>query len=413
MEIPFSGFLKNAWNAFKSRDPTRRYPPINSGFGYSVRPDRIRLSFGNEQSIMATVLTRIAVDASNVDIMHCRVDEDGKYEETINSTLNNCLTLSANIDQTGRAFMQDVIMSMLDEGAIAIVPVDTDIDPTIEDSYKILTLRTAKIIEWRPRHVLLRVYNDQIGEKQEIWMPKESVAIVENPFYAIMNEPISTLKRLTRKMNLLDSVDEQTSSGKLDLLIQLPYTTKTPMQKKLAETRRKSIEEQLVGSKYGIAYIDGTERVIQLNRPAENNLLAQIEYYTNVLHNQLGLTENILNGTASEEEQMNYYNSTIVPILDEITLSMTRAFLTKTARSQGQAIMYFRDPFKSVPTTKLAEMGDKFRRNEITTSNEVRSMLGMRPNKDPRADDLRNPNLSQNNNEKTALLEDKSKKGEE
>ena len=387
--------LKSAWNAFTSRDPTEDQYYPSQAYTYSYRPDRPRFTRGNERTIITSIYNRIALDVAAIQIQHVRLDENGRYLETIDKGLNNCLTLSANVDQTGRAFIQDVVMSMLDEGCVAIVPVDTTINPISHDSYDIDTMRVAKILEWRPYSVKLRCYDERTGIYKEIFMPKSSVAIIENPMYAVMNEPNSTLKRLQRKMIILDAVDEQTGSGKLDLIIQLPYTIKTQTKRDQAEDRRKDIERQLSNTKYGIAYIDSTEHVTQLNRSLENNLLKQIEYWTNQLYAQLGLTEAILNGTASEEEMLNYYNRTVEPIVAAIADEMKRKFLTQTARSQKQSISYFRDPFKLVPVNQIAEIADKFTRNEILTSNEVRQIVGMHPSKDPNADALRNSNISQ------------------
>ena len=387
--------LQHAWNAFLNRSPTYEYR--NNGCSYSYRPDRIRFTRGNERSIVTSVYNRIALDAAAVDIKHVRLDENGRYISTVESGLNNCLTLEANIDQTGRAFIQDVVMSMLDEGCVAIVPVDTTLDPRITNSYDILTMRTGKIIEWYPTEVKVQLYNDRNGQKEEVILPKSTIAIVENPLYAVMNEPNSTMQRLIRKLNLLDSIDEQSSSGKLDLIIQLPYIIKTEARRQQAEQRRKDIEEQLAGSKYGIAYTDGTEHITQLNRPVENNLMSQIEYLTSMLYSQLGITTNILDGTADEKTMLNYYDRTIEPILSAIVGEMKRKFLTKTARSQKQSICYFRDPFKLVPVAELSELADKFTRNEIMTSNEIRQIVGMKPSDDPKADELRNSNLSEPN----------------
>lgn len=385
--------LKHSWNAFvNNRDPTIQYQ--TTGYGYSYRPDRVRFSRGNERSIVTSVYNRIAVDVASITIKHCRMDENGRYIEDINSGLNNCLNLEANIDQTGRAFIQDVVMSMFDEGAVAIVPVDTIGDPVLSTSYDILSMRTAKILEWYPRDVKLQVYNDRIGKKQEIILPKKSVAIVENPLYAVINEPNSTMQRLIRKLNILDAIDEQSGSGKLDLIIQLPYVIKTEARQQQAEKRRKDIEEQLKGP-YGIAYTDGTERITQLNRPVENNLMKQIEYLTNMVYSQIGMTPSVLDGTADETTMLNYNNRTIEPIISAIVNAMKRVFLSKTARTQGQTIAFFRDPFKLVPIGSIAEIADKFTRNEILSSNEVRQIIGFKPADDPKADQLRNSNISQ------------------
>lgn len=384
---------KKAWNAFLNKDLTSGY--MNIGPSYSYRPGRPRFSRGNERSIITSVYNRIAIDVSSITIQHVRLDENNRFMEVINSDLNSCLTLNANIDQTGRSFIQDIVISMFDEGCVAIVPVDTTDDPENTGSYDIQSMRTGKIIEWYPRHVKIQVYNDRIGQKQDIIMPKSAVAIVENPLYAIMNEPNSTVQRLIRKLNLLDAVDEQNSSGKLDLIIQLPYVVKTEARRQQAEKRRKDIEDQLYGSKYGIAYTDGTERITQLNRPVENNLLKQIEYLTNMAYSQLGITTSILDGTADAKTMLNYNNRSIEPIVSSIVDAMKRTFLTKTARSQRQSIMFFRDPFRLVPVSDLAEIADKFTRNEIMTSNEIRQIVGMKPSNDPKADELRNKNLSE------------------
>lgn len=393
MEDSFGSRLKHAWNAFFSRDPTNQYRDIGSGYYY--RPDRPRMTRGNEQSIVTAIYNRIAIDVSSLTIRHVRLDDNDRYISTISSGLNTCLTLEANIDQSARAFIQDVVISMFDEGSVAIVPIDTTNDPEKSGSYDINSLRTGRIIEWYPRHVRIRVYNDIKGTKEDITLPKSAVAIIENPLYAVINEPNSTMQRLVRKLNLLDYIDEQSGSGKLDLIIQLPYVVKGDIRKRQAEERRKSIEEQLTGSKYGIAYTDGTERITQLNRPVENNLLKQIEYLTTMVYSQLGLTQAVMDGSADEKTMLNYNNRTIEPIISAITDAMNRVFLTKTARSQKQSIMYFRDPFRLVPVADLAEMADKFTRNEIMTSNEIRQIVGMKPSDDPRADELRNKNLSE------------------
>ncbi len=393
MEVSIGSRMKHAWNAFFNRDPTVYYR--NIGSGYSYRPDRPRFSRGNERSIVTSVYNRIALDCASINIQHVRLDESERFVERVASKLNNCLTLSANTDQTGRAFIQDVVLSMLDEGCVAIVPVDTDLDPNITGSYDIETMRTGKILEWYPKHVKVRLYNERTGLKEDIMLPKNLVAIVENPLYAVINEPNSTMQRLIRKLNLLDVVDEQSSSGKLDLIIQLPYVIKTEARRQQAENRRMEIERQLSGSKYGIAYTDGTERITQLNRSVENNLMKQIEYLTSMLYSQLGITQTILDGSADEKTMLNYYNRTIEPIISAIVDEMKRKFLTKTARSQRQSILFFRDPFKLVPVSELSEIADKFTRNEIMTSNEIRQVIGMRPSDDPKADELRNSNISE------------------
>lgn len=384
-------------------------------FGMSsyYRPDRPRFTRGNEQSIVTSVYNRIALDVASVAIRHVRLDENDRYLEDIDSGLNSCLSLEANVDQTGRALIQDLVMSMFDEGCVALVPVDTDEDPENTDSYKIESMRTGKIIEWKPRHVRVRLYNDRTGMKEEVWLRKDKIAIIENPLYAVINEPNSTMQRLIRKLNLLDVVDEQSSSGKLDLIIQLPYVIKTEARRQQAENRRKDIENQLAGSKYGIAYTDGTERITQLNRSVENNLMKQIEYLTSMLYSQLGITTTILDGTADEQTMLNYNNRTIEPILSAIVDEMKRKFLTKTARSQRQSIAFFRDPFCLVPVNNLAEIADKFTRNEIMTSNEFRQIVGMKPSKDPRADELRNKNLNESKEDAKLDLEDAKEAEEE
>lgn len=386
---------KKAWNVFLNRDPTK-YNYADIGASYSYRPDRMRFTRGSERTIVNSIYNRIAMDAAAIDIKHVRLDEDGRYIETIDSSLNSCLSLEANIDQTGRAFIQDVVMSMLDEGAVAIVPVDTIGDPYME-AYSIETMRTGKIVQWYPYHVRVSVYNEKTGQKEEITVSKRSVAIIENPLYSVMNEPNSTLQRLIRKLSLLDAVDEQSSAGKLDLIVQLPYIIKTEARRAQAEQRRSDIEKQLAGSKYGIAYTDGTERITQLNRPIENNLMKQIEYLTSMLFSQLGLTQGILDGSADEKTMLNYYNRTIEPIMSAIADEMKRKFLTRTARSQMQSIKFFRDPFKLTPVSDLAEISDKMTRNEIMSSNEVRQIIGYKPSDDPEADELRNKNLNKSN----------------
>lgn len=402
MEISFSSRLKKAWNAFKNRDPTFNY----QGAGYSYRPDRPRLTRGNERSIVTSVYNRIALDVSSMTIQHIRLDNNGRFVEAIESDLNSCLTLESNIDQTSRAFIQDVVMSMLDEGCVAIVPIDTDVDPNSTDSYKIYSMRTGKILDWYPSSVRVRVYNDRTGNKEDIVVQKSKVAIVENPLYAVINEPNSTMQRLMRKLSLLDVTDEQTASGKLDLIIQLPYVIKTEARRQQAELRRKDIEMQLAGSKYGIAYTDGTERITQLNRSVENNLMKQVEYLTNLLYSQLGITQTILDGTADEQTMLNYYSRTIEPIISAIVDEMKRKFLTKTARTQLQSIAFFRDPFKLVPVNSIAEIADKFTRNEIMTSNEIRQIIGMKPSTDPKADKLINSNISQPKDEQAESSSD-------
>ncbi len=392
MENTLGSRLKHAWNAFTNKDPTSFYRDM--GASYSYRPDRPRLTRGNDQSIANSVYNRIAMDAASINIQHIRMDENGRYTDSVNSGLNSCLNLEANIDQTGRAFIQDVVMSMLDEGCVAIVPVDTTFDPSVTGGYDIMSMRTGKILEWYPKNVKVRVYNERTGQKEEIVVPKSTVAIIENPLYSVINEPNSTLKRLIRKLNLLDYIDEQSGSGKLDMIIQLPYVIKTEKRREQAEKRRKDIEDQLSGSKYGIAYTDGTERITQLNRPVENNLMKQIEYLTSMLYSQLGITQSVLDGTADEKTMLNYHNRTIEPIVSGIVDEMKRKFLTKTARSQAQTITFFRDPFRLVPINDIAEIADKMTRNEIMTSNEIRQLVGMKPSTEPKADELRNSNLS-------------------
>lgn len=396
--------LQHAWNAFFYNDNTYVNPQNLGGFS-TFRPDRVHFSRGVEKSIVTSVYNRIALDATSIAIKHVRLDDNGRFLEEMDSGLQNCLNVEANIDQTGRAFLQDVVMSMLDEGCVAIVPVDTTIDPAKSGSYEINTLRTGKILEWYPAHVRVRVYNDRKGIYEEVTLPKSMVGVIENPLYAVINEPNSTMQRLIRKLSLLDVVDEQTSSGKLDLIIQLPYVIKTDARKKQADERRKDIEMQLAGSKYGIAYTDGTEKITQLNRPAENNLMKQVEYLTDMLYSQLGLTQSIMDGSANDKTMLNYYNRTIEPILAAIVDEIKRKFLTKTARTQGQTIMYFRDPFKLVPVNDIAEIADKFTRNEIMTSNEIRQIVGMKPADDPSADELRNKNLNQSSEDIAAKQE--------
>ena len=397
MEFKFASRLKNAWNAFQNKTPYS-YNDYG-GNGYYYRPDRARFTGGNEKSTVTSIYNRIATDVASIDFKHCRIDENERYKEDINSSLNNCLTLEANIDQGSKAFIRDIVISMLDEGNVAIVPVDISKDPSNTNSYDILTMRTGKVVEWYPSHVRVELYNDRKGEKEQIILDKEYVCLIENPFYAIMNEPNSTLQRLIRKLRLLDIIDEESSSGKLDLIIQLPYIIRSEARKKQANDRRKEIEDQLKGSKYGIAYTDGTEKITQLNRSVENNLLKQVEYLTNLLHSQLGITQSILDGTADDTTMLNYYSRTIEPITTSICEEMKRKFLTKTAISQGQTIMAFRNPFKLVPVKDLAELADKFTRNEIMSSNEIRQVIGIKPSDDPKADKLVNSNLNQSNEE--------------
>ena len=394
MAESFLSRLKHAWNAFtNNKDPTPKYQDI--GASYYYRPDRQRFTGGNERTIVTSVYNRIALDAAAVEIKHVRLDENGRYMETIDSGINRCLNEEANIDQTGRAFIQDVVMSMLDEGCVAIVPVDTTFNPNITNSYDIQSMRVGKILQWYPNHIQVRVYNEKTGNKEDIIVPKSMVGIIENPLYAVINEPNSTMQRLIRKLSLLDAVDEQSGSGKLDLIIQLPYTIKTEARRQQAEARRKEIEVQLTNSKYGIAYTDGTERITQLNRPIENNLMKQIEYLTSMLYSQLGITQSILDGTADEKTMLNYYSRSIEPIISAIVDELKRKFLTRTARSQLQSFLFFRDPFKLVPITEIATIADTFTRNEILSSNEVRQLIGIKPSSDPKADQLRNSNLNQ------------------
>lgn len=413
MELSFGARLKRAWNVFTANETVGARWDI--GPSYFYRPDRPIFSRGNERSIITSVYNRIALDVAAISIQHVRLDDEGRFTSVMNSTLNDCLSLEANLDQTGRAFIQDIVQSMLDEGCVAIVPVDTDIDPD-EGSYKIETMRTGKILEWYPQHVKVRVYNEQTGKKEDVLVSKRTVAIVENPFYAVMNEPNSTMQRLIRKLNILDAIDEQSGSGKLNLIIQLPYVIKTEARRQQAEKRRKDIEEQLSASKYGVAYTDGTEHVVQLNRPVDNNIMSQIEYLTSMLYSQLGLTQTIMDGSADDKTMLNYLTRTVEPILSAIVDEMKRKFLTKTARSQKQSILFFRDPFKLVPVSEIAEIADKMTRNEIMTSNEIRQKIGMTPSKDPNADKLRNSNLSapkEESTEQNISKEDKVQNGSE
>ena len=392
MDLPFGARVKQAWNAFMDKDNFSRYRDI--GPGYYRRPDRPMFTRGNERSIVTSVFNRIAIDAASINLRHVRLDENDRFVETMDTGLNNCLSVEANTDQTGRAFVQDAVMSMLDEGCIAILPVDTTGDPNSTGAYDINSMRVGKIIDWYPQHVKVQVYNERTGNKEDITLHKSIAAIVENPLFAVVNEPNSTLKRLIAKLNLLDAIDQQSGSGKLDLIIQLPYVIKTEARRQQAETRRQDIVNQLSGSKYGIAYTDGTEHITQLNRSVENNLMAQIEYLTSMLYSQLGITQSILDGTADDKTMLNYYNRTIDPILSAIVDEIKRKFLTKTARTQLQSISAFRDPFKLVPVNDLSEIADKFTRNEILSSNEIRQIIGMKPSADPKADELRNKNLS-------------------
>jgi hypothetical protein len=393
----FRDKLAHAWNAFQSPEEDRLISPSNLGaqYGtqYGLRPDRLRLSSSSEKSFTTSIYNRISIDAAAISMVHARLDDNDNFLETIGSGLHGCLTVEANIDQGGSQFRQDAVQSLLEQGTIAIVPVDTSSNPSLTTGFEIRSLRVAEVVGWYPRHVRLSLYNDRLGRREEIVMEKKNVAIVENPLYSVMNEPNSMLQRLSRKLHLLDAIDEQSSSGKLDIIVQLPYTVKTETKREQAKERRSDIEMQLKGSKYGIAYIDSTEKVTQLNRPAENNMLAQVEFLTTTLYGQLGITKEVFEGNASEDVMLNYYNRTIEPILRAITEAMTRSFLTKTARTQHHSITYFRDPFKLVPVGKMAEIADKFTRNEILSSNELRGVIGFRPSKDPKADELRNSNM--------------------
>lgn len=411
MENSFLTRLKNGWNVFMDRED-RRYIPV--GNAYSYRPDRVRMTRGNERSIITSVFNRIALDCSSIGIQHVRLDENDRYLSQMDTPLNSCLTLETNLDQTPRAFIQDVVMSLFDEGCVALVPIDTDRNPE-DGSFDIYSIRVCKILEWFPDKIRVRAYDERTATKKDIIVSKRTTAIIENPLYAVVNEPNSTLQRLIRKLNLLDVIDEQSGSGKLDLIIQLPYTIKTESRRQQAEIRRKDIENQLLGSKYGIAYTDATERITQLNRPVENNLMKQIEYLTSMLYSQLGITQSVLDGTADEKTMLNYNNRTIEPIMSAIVDEMKRKFLTKTARTQRQSIVFFRDPFRLVPVNDLAEIADKFTRNEIMTSNEIRQIVGMKPSDDPKADELRNSNISQSKevNEKIDVDETKSVDKEE
>lgn len=403
MPNPIASRLKHAWNAFKSRDPTETYNRQDLGYGTYRRQDQTRMHITNERSVIISVYNRIALDVSAVNMQHVRLDQNGRYVEAMDSGLNYVLTTEANIDQTSRAFIQDVVMSMFDDGVVAVIPVDTTLDPTITGAFDISTLRTARILEWFPKYVKVRCYNDNTGRHEELLLPKSSIAIIENPLYAVMNEPNSTLKRLIKKLSILDAIDEQSGAGKLDLIIQLPYVIKTEARRQQADERRKDIEMQLSGSRYGIAYIDGTERVTQLNRPAENNLMNQIQYLTSMLYSQLGLTEGVFNGTADEATMLNYFNRTIIPIIMAIIDEYKRKFLTKTARSQNQSIMYFKDIFSLVPAAQLADISDKYTRNEILSSNEVRAFIGYKPANTPAADELRNKNISPSGTTQTPI----------
>ena len=399
MEFNLGKRLKHAFNAFMNRDPTFR----PEGVSYSTNPDRPRFSRGNERSIVTSVCNRIALDVAAITINHTRVDENGKFLEIIDDSLNQCLTVEANIDQTSRAFIQDIVISMFDEGCVAILPVDTTLDPRISSSYDIGSMRTGQILEWYPKHVKVRAYDDRYGKREDIVVPKTCIGIIENPLYAVMNEPNSTMQRLIRKLNILDAIDNQSGSGKLDLIIQLPYAARNEMKKKEAEERRKSIEDQLTGTKYGIAYIDATEHITQLNRSVDNNLLTQIQYLTEQFYSQLGITKEVMEGTADEKTMQNYYSRSIEPIISAITDEIKRKFLTKTARSQGQSISFFMNPFRMIPIASIADIADKFTRNEILSSNEIRALVGYKPSKDPKADQLINSNISQSKDQTNPL----------
>lgn len=411
------GRLQHSWNVF--REPEQMKEPYYKGASYGSRPDRLPIRLGNERSIVSAIYNRIAIDVASISLAHVRRDQNGRFIETLRTQLHECLTVTANVDQTGRELIQDIAMSLFDEGVVAVVPTDVDVDPNKTNSYIIERMRVGRIVEWMPLHVRVNLYNERTGIREDVVVAKENTAIIENPLYAVMNQPNSTLQRLIHKLNLLDAIDSQSGSGKLDILIQLPYVIKTQARKEQAERRRKAIEEQLTGSKYGIAYTDGTEKITQLNRPAENNLMTQIEYLTSMLYSQLGLTENVFNGTAEEAELLNYFNRTIEPILSAITEEMQRTFLTKTARTQGQAITYYREPFKLVPAGQLAEIVDKFSRNEILSSNEIRAEIGYKPSEDRRADELRNKNLNVAKDHEPVMVDEistgkaKDKKGED
>ncbi len=407
--------LSHAWNAFIGNDiynySGSKY--VNLGYSSTVNPFRTNFTRGNDRSIVTAIYTRIAIDCMSIDMKHVRLDDNGRYIEEISSKLNNCLTIEANKDQTARNFIKDIVVSMFDEGVVAVVPIDTTINPYISDSYDIETLRTARIAQWYPDHIKVEVYNDRTGLKEELTYPKSEVAIIENPLYEVTNAPNSTLQRLILKLNILDAIDKQSGSGKLDLIIQLPYVIKSETRQRQAEQRRADIENQLASSKFGIAYTDGTEKITQLNRSVENNLMTQIQYLTSMLYSQLGITEEVLNGSADEKTMLNYMNRTIEPIMSAITDEFKRKFLTKTARSQKQTIMYFSDPFKLIPVSNLADIADKFTRNEIMSSNEIRQIIGMRPVDDPRADELRNKNLNSGEGDQFATIEKGSNQNSE
>lgn len=393
-KLTFGGRLRHAWNVFRNKDPSIETGYIPEGASYSTRPDRPYWRFSNAQAILAPIYNKISVSLASLTFMEVKVDENGQYKEKVSSSLTECLTIGANLDQSARAFKQECCMTLLEEGCIAIVPIDTDIDPVENGGYKINTLRVGIIKEWYPEDVRVNLYNEKTGFKEDVILPKKTIAIVENPFYAVMNESNTIIKTVMQDFNYLDKINRTLSSGKLNLIVQLPYSTKSPIKKKIADDHLRDIESQLDGNEHGIAYIDATEKVIQLNRSLENNLMEQLKFMLNVLYSQLGLTEAVVNGTADEQEMLNFYNQCIEPLAEAISLEMTRKFLTKTARTQGRSVKYFRNPFKLVPVEKLAEITDKLTRNEILSSNEVRSIIGYRPSEDPRANELRNKNLN-------------------
>ena len=393
MELSLGTRLRHAWDVFRNREPTQNLYQETGPSSY-YRPDRTRLTRGNDRTTVTSLFNRIALDVASISISHCKVDENGRFKETIKSSLNDCLNVEANIDQTGRAFIQDIVMSMLDEGSVAVVPVETTFNPKVTGAYDILSMRTGKIVEWYPQYVKVNLYNERTGNREDVVLPKKTVAIIENPLFAVINEPNSTMQRLMRKLALLDRVDEQVSSGKLDMIIQLPYTVKSEARKAQAKEKVENIKQQLTDSTYGIAYIDATEKITQLNRPLENNLLKQIEYLTDLLYSQLGISKSILDNTADEQTQLNYQSNIIEPIISAIVDEMKRKFLTKTARTQMQTIKFFKDPFKLVPVNNIADIADKFTRNEVLTSNEIRQIIGFKPSSDPKADELRNSNLN-------------------
>ena len=393
--MDFKNRIKHAWNAFMNKDPTEKIVSSETGYSYYYKPDIVRIAFGSaDGNILNTIINKIAVDCSSIDIRHVRLDENGRFTEFIKSTLDDCFTIEANLDQTGRNLIEDIVLTLLDEGTTAVIPTDTDEDP-IEGTYDIYTLRVGKIVEWKPSFVKVRCYNERNGQKQEIWVAKANAAIIENPFYAIMNDSNSTAKRLSRKLSLLDSIDEKFGSNRMNMIIQVPYSTRNEMRKNMAEDRVKNLEDQLQNSPHGIAYSDQTEKIIQLNRPLDNNIIEEVKYLTEQLYQQLAINPGVLDGTADEKTMNNYYSRTVEPIMNCIVEEMKRKFITKTARTQGQSIMYFRDPFKLAPISETAELADKFTRNTIMTANEIRQAIGMRPSQDPRADELKNANISE------------------